>query len=92
VIITVAPALGTGLWMTLPVALVVAVALHRLRPNLFKWLADTAVSATLLQIATVVGAVNGFRGRWNVWHSGSSSGRPALSALAPRDAHVGDAG
>jgi len=70
VVRSIAGSLFVGLAIALGVGVVAAFAA---KSNVVKIARETIVSAALLQAAAVVGTVNGFRGRWNVWHTEPSS-------------------
>jgi hypothetical protein len=55
------------------------------KSGIMKAARETIVSAALLQAAVVVGTVNGFRGRWNVWHPERSSLRGSLTLLGAEE-------
>jgi hypothetical protein len=66
-------AVAASLSVAVAIALGVLAAIAYARSNVVKIARETIVSAALLQAAAVVGTVNGFRGRWNVWHTEPSS-------------------
>jgi cellulose synthase/poly-beta-1,6-N-acetylglucosamine synthase-like glycosyltransferase len=59
--------LGTNLIAVAGVVLCAIAASYFANAKLARSLWETVVSSALLQAATVVGAINGLRGRWNVW-------------------------
>lgn len=61
--------LGGSWWVAAALAATAMIAVRLTKPNAVKLVGETLVSGALLQTATIVGAVNGFRGRWNVWHN-----------------------
>lgn len=67
VIVVFARSLAESLWVVVPLAIVAAAVLYHARSGLVKRAWEIVVSGTLLQAAAIVGTVNGFRGRWNVW-------------------------
>ena len=66
-------AVSGSLAVAVAIALGILAAIGYTRSNVVKFARETIVSAALLQAAAVVGTVNGFRGRWNVWHTEPSS-------------------
>lgn len=67
--VTAAQLLGAGVWLAAVAAAAALAATHFAKPNVVRGVKETLVSGALLQTATIIGAVNGFRGRWNVWHN-----------------------
>lgn len=67
VIVVFARSLAESLWVVVPLAVVAAAVLYHARSGFVKRAWEIVVSGTLLQAAAIVGTVNGFRGRWNVW-------------------------
>jgi hypothetical protein len=62
-----ARSLAGRLWVAIALASAAVAAISYARSSLLKRAWEFVISGVLLQAAAVVGTVNGFRGRWNVW-------------------------